>query len=285
MPGLPPQTSGRGERAESLRCRCTSRLGEGPRETTQAMLPERLEKWHTMVDGVALEGVAVVVRGAINPPIITPQWLLDQGIVGQEDFDRQEVEVISRDLVAFSLGWLTCNATPETLQFSTADPDELLRVRDVALRTLELLSHTPVAALGINRTFHSVTDSIDNFHAIGDTLVPKAFWAEELVLPGTKDVTIQAVRPDLYGGYVQVAVQPSAAVPNAVFVLQNDHFELTRVDAQPEVRAEFTGTPGTVEASPAKNDIAVEILRDRFEDSLRRAERIRARVMAIGARS
>jgi len=235
-----------------------------------------------MVEGVALEGVNVVVRGAINPAILTPQWLLAQGIVGQADFDLQEVEVISREFVSFNLGWLNCTGTLDSMQFGTTDPDELMRVRDVAVRTLELLNHTPIATLGVNRYFHSTTESVAKFHAIGDTFAPKRLWEGVLALPGMRDVSIQAVRPDLYSGYVQVAVQPSAQIAGAVFVIQNDHYELTRVESQPTSRTDnWTFSSGS-DATSDKNLVAIEILRDRFEDSLVRAEDVRQLVMSAG---
>src|SRR4051794_13817196 len=126
--------------------------------------------------GLAVDGIAVVLRGHFNAAILSPEWLLRQGLISEEDAEAAEIEIISPQRTAFSTSWLVCSVTNDLLAFeSTSEPD-FERVRDVAVGVLRTLSHTPIAAMGINRQAHFPVDSIERWHYIGDFLSPKDFW-------------------------------------------------------------------------------------------------------------
>lgn len=234
---------------------------------------------------LALDRVDVVIRGNFNPSILSPAWLLGQDLIGRIEFEQAEVDLISRDLAVFRTGWLSCHATPDTMQFWTEDPVEFERVRDVAAGTLRALPHTPVSALGINRAIHFQVDTLEKWHAIGDAVVPKEPWGDVLLAPGTRSVTLWGVRPDDYTGRVQVQFEPSFRVPQAIFLSINDHFQLGRAstsESQPEDRdiawqhtyEEDDRTDGS------KLDVGLEILTTRWRDSFKQSDEILSRTYA-----
>ncbi|MEE6137732.1 hypothetical protein SKC41_15510 [Mycobacterium sp. 050128] len=224
---------------------------------------------------IALDGISVIVKGHFNAAIFSPLWLLQQELIGSKAFTEAKIEVITSDIASFSTGWLNCQVLPDTLQFSTIDPDEFERLRDVAVGTLRALPHTPVAALGINRQFHFAPDDQTHYHAVGDTLVPKAFWKDLVDLPVTREVMIWGLRPDKYGGRVQIQVEPSFRFAGHIYVAHNDHFDLSVVEDRPSDRDEAweisSQQPVNWEPSAEKIAILNEILTSVWAASIQRS--------------
>lgn len=220
-----------------------------------------------------LEAVTVVVRGNFNPSIFSPAWLLYQGLIGNDEFENETVEGINSAVASFSTGWLTCLITRDRMQFVTAEPEEFERVRDLAVGVLQALPHTPVAALGINRETHFQVSDVEVWHSIGDRLAPKEFWTS-LNLPGMRSISIEGSRKDLYAGQVIVQTEPSVQVRNGIYVAHNDHYDLKKLRSALMSRNDF-GVPNEAatlaDASETKLAMAVEVLNDRWEDSMHRA--------------
>jgi len=232
------------------------------------------------------EGVQVVILGNFNPAIFSPGWLLAKELIRQDDYDLAAPQVIVPQLSIFTTGWLRCEATPQRLVLGTEEPLEFERVRDVATSILTLLSQTPINMLGINRYFHAAVPE-RKWHAIGDYLTPKAIWERALVLPGMQDITIRSVRQDDFAGQINVTVQPSALVQPGVFIFQNDHFLLKKVQRQPSSRAEFFSPEIIAELqapTPTADCIplAKAILGLYWQQSFERADNLRDLVLSIG---
>lgn len=233
-----------------------------------------------------IDGVSVVVRGHFNPAIFSPAWLLGQELVGPSEYKQASVDIVSRDLASFSMDWLTCQVTPEAMQVATTVPEEFERTRDVAAGVLRALSHTPIAAIGLNREVHSIVRSADAWHRIGDRLAPKELWDDVLTLPGMRSLLIESARSDEFAGRVYVKVEPSMRMPQAVYISHNDHYVLARVDSQPTSREQpwEVDTETSLEPSAKKLDLALEVLAGtRWSDSMSRADRIFASVMGLAA--
>ncbi len=232
---------------------------------------------------LAADSATVVLKGAFNPSIFSPAWLLAQDLIGKDEFGAADVAMIQRDIATFKTGWLNLVCTNDGLQLITDLSYEFERCRDVAIGILQTLRHTPLAYIGINRAVHFQLDSDEAWHAIGDTLAPKDYWEDILRFPGMRVLNIQGARPDHYAGRVHVQVEPSALVPRAVFVLHNDHFGLQTVEAQPDSRAELTLTEpeGAIAASADRLPLALEILSNEWAASMSRAEEAIARVAGL----
>ncbi|GLI26427.1 hypothetical protein ARHIZOSPH14_06690 [Agromyces rhizosphaerae] len=224
---------------------------------------------------IALEGLSLVVRGVFAPSIVSPAWFKAAELVGDIEVGDAAVELIARDIASFSMDWLEVHVTPDTFQVTTASVEEFPRLRDVMLGVLRVLDQAPVGALGINRYFHASVESASALHRIGDRIVPKDDWADLLHLPGTRSATLWGVRTDGYGGRVQLQIEPSFKVEQAVFVAVNDHFDLTLVPSHPASREEALAGNGPrdpdVEPTLDKRHIAMRVLTGEWAASLGRA--------------
>jgi hypothetical protein len=241
------------------------------------MPKSRLTNESIVVTSAIIEGVTVAVVGRFNPSIFSPSWLRLHKLIGAREAEEANVTVIVPPAAVFSTDWLVVNVTEESLVLSTAMPQEYERLRDVALGILTVLDQTPIGAVGINRDVHWAPPGFSAYHAFGDALVPKEFWNKELRLPGTQDVTVQGVRPDLWDGYIRVTIQPSVRVEHGVYARVNDHFILRKVDAQPRtrddfLREEFRQPP--LEPAAERIPLALEILRDEWAQRTAAADRI-----------
>jgi hypothetical protein len=232
-----------------------------------------------------IEGVSIVVKGAFNPALFSPAWMLSEQLVGKAEYDKINIDVITQGIASFSMAWLQVTVTQDTFQVQTQDRDEFERARDVAIGVLKSLPHVPVAALGINRDVHFSVESYEDLNRIGDALAPKEIWKNSLRLPGLRDLTVWAVREDLFAGHVQVAVQPSNSVPIGLFIAHNDHFDLYDVEVQPNDRSKPMFSMGIGEASAEKNGIAVRMLSESWSQSMARAVSVFETVARVGRRA
>ncbi|MFJ8975125.1 MULTISPECIES: hypothetical protein [Streptomyces] len=233
----------------------------------------------------ALFELSIVARGAFMPHTIHPDWLSSNQLIGEDDLSASKIEVLSPEITAFRCGGFRVQVMPEALQISTADLAETERVRDLMIGILRTLPYAPLMVLGLNRSTHFTPDSEEAWHEIGDRLAPKKAWEEGeiLTLPGMVDITLQGVRPDKYGGFVQIQVQPSAKIPASVFVSINDHFNLTRIDSQPTERGPLRG--GTAlenDLTHNKVEIALEVLTNEWNAFTKRAENAIEFVAGLG---
>lgn len=234
---------------------------------------------------VALDSINVVVKGHFNAAIFSPAWLFHQKLIGADEYADAEVEIVTSEIALFRTGWLRCQVTPDTFQVSTNDPAEFERVRDAAVGVLSALSHTPVAALGINRETHISSRDRDHYHAIGDQLAPKGFWEPILNLPVTRQLVMWGQRPDNFGGRVQIDVEPSMRFPGYVFVSYNDHFNLHTVEHQPTTRDEAWSLEAEqsnmLEASAEKIPVVKEILASEWVSGMERSNQAIQAIMRM----
>jgi hypothetical protein len=235
------------------------------------------------VPTLSIQTASIVLRGQFNPAILSPGWLLAEGLLGPKEALDVRSQVILNQLSTFHTSWLQCQVTEDQLVASTDEPPEFERLRDVLVGILKTLPHTPVSAMGINRTFHFQMPSWEDWHALGDTLAPKTFWDEFLQLPGTETVSIQGNRPDEFAGRVLVTVQPSRTVKTGIFVMVNDHYVLQKVQNQPSTRsdARLAEDPLFVEPSAERIPLVVEILTEKWLNSLDWAEALAMKIATL----
>jgi hypothetical protein len=170
-------------------------------------------------------GVEIVLLGSFNPKIFQPAWFAAQNLLSQEVANESNVEVVTNDISSFETSW--CRIQVLDSRFSvlsqTAPLPEALR--DLALGTFAILSHTPIFAIGINYYEHFRVKDYETWHNFGHTLAPKdTLWKPILRNPGTQNLQIRAERDDEYKGSVNVTVQPSNMIEPGVFVQTNDEF-------------------------------------------------------------
>jgi hypothetical protein len=234
---------------------------------------------------LAINGVGIVILGRFTPKIFSPGWLATEGLLGKEEAISAQLELIVPNASIFTAAWLRCEVTDNRLAVSTSDPLEFERLRDVALGVLSTSPHPPVAALGLNRDVHFAVPSAAEWHAIGDQLSAKGVWDGTLKLPGTRSLVLQGIRPDNFLGYVQITVEPSMRMPMGVYVQQNDHYLLRRIESQAVTREDAWSMhqegSSTIPPSPELISIAKEILTSKWADSMQRAEAVIERVWQL----
>lgn len=231
---------------------------------------------------VKVDSVAVVLRGRFNPAIPTPVWLLNQDLISSEDADGVEIEFIVPQACVYRLPWARIEVTEDRFTAQTSEPDNFERLRDLVVGTFGILSHTPLAALGINRSFHVEVGGEERWHSVGDGLVPKQPWEDSLSLPGMASVQVHGARNDAFGGRRICRVEPSAQVQFGIFFEQNDHYTLEVDVAPPSTRTEFAlmQVGGVEPPSVEKLPTARAILSQNWTRSLSTAEKAMKTVLS-----
>lgn len=232
---------------------------------------------------LSIQTASIVLRGQFNPAILSPGWLLAEGLLGPKEALDVHSQVIVNQLSQFHVSWLQCQVTEDQMAVNTDEPPEFERLRDVVVGILKTLPHTPVGAMGINRTFHFQMPSWDDWHELGDALAPKRFWEEFLHLPGTETVSIQGNRTDEFAGRLLITVQPSRVVKTGIYVSVNDHYVLEKVDKQPATRsdARMVDHPTVVEPSAERIPLVLEILSEKWLNSVDWAEKLAMQIASL----
>ena len=215
----------------------------------------------------------IVLVGHLNPRIFLPTWFSKNGVIGQEEGENAEIELVHRDLVKFKLDWLTVVVEHGRFIVELDQPPDI-RLFDFAQKTFtELLVHTPIWAMGINKHIEFDAGSAEKRDKIGFTLAPPQAWGEwsESILKGSDSnhggmmslsmrQTDTDDRPD---GYIQAKVEPSKLITNGVYVEVNDHYSLPQGE----------DIEGCAEI--------MEIMARNFDSSIARSEMIVDQVMGI----
>ena len=184
-----------------------------------------------------ISATSIVLVGHFNPAIFTPAWFELHRLLPEGTAEIASLEVAHAQATAFRAEWLHLNVMADRFSAETVQAPDV-RVRDLVLRTFtEHLNHTPLSALGINRSVHYNVQSLQARDRIGRLLAPIAPWgpwAAELGLDGTHggmtSLTMTQIDPDgrPAGGRINVKVEPSTRVGEGrtgVYVNVNDHYQ------------------------------------------------------------
>ena len=195
-----------------------------------------------------ISGLAVVLLGDFNPAIFTPAWFTLHGLLPRAS-DSADLKVAHRQVTEFSIDWLRLQVTSDRFAANTVQAPHV-RVKDLVMRVFkEHLSHTPLKAMGINRSVHFQVGGLAERDRIGRALAPVApwgHWAAELGVDGEQggmtSLTMSQVRPAgrPRGGSINVKVEPSRRIGEGrlgIFVEVNDHYLVSA--RKPSFRAEI----------------------------------------------
>lgn len=178
---------------------------------------------------------SIVLVGAFAPAMFTPDWFFQNKLIG--DVDLEEMRQQENSLNASSIAQLECKSfslqiTANRFQIISKD---VLRptINDIAKGVISLLGRVVITSAGINFMAHYSMPSEDEYHAVGDTLVPKDIWKE--LFPkddwsvGLTDLAVKirfAPRsaPDDNGSGITIRVQPSGKLDvNGILLTYNNH--------------------------------------------------------------
>lgn len=176
-----------------------------------------------------ISGLSVVLVGDLNPRIFQPHWFALQEIITQEEAEAAEIEIIHSDISLFRLAWCQVKVTKDRYVISTTQDPYFEILRDFTVRTFAVLSHTPMAMLGINPEAHYRLRSLEQWHDFGHRLVPKEIWMKCLDRPGLRTLVVEeSKRRDGRPGRVGVRVEPSNRILPGLYVQMNDHYDSTQ---------------------------------------------------------
>lgn len=179
---------------------------------------------------------SIVLIGAFAPATFTPAWLLKNNLIGEVDMDEMtehDSTIISTAGTQLETNSFNLAVTPTRFQIISKD---VLRptIKDISLGVIQLLGRLQISMVGINFMSHFRMGSEDEYHMVGDTLVPKPIWSQ-LFDPtwsvGLSDLSVK-VHPAPRGEKLEiqdgitVRVQPSAKVNSGVFLTYNNHREI-----------------------------------------------------------
>jgi hypothetical protein len=204
-----------------------------------------------------ISGMTIVLIGDFSPPIIQPAWLAARGLIRDQEAEKAEIKIIHPEIVDLRMEWLSLNVTRNRFTALTTQEPFFEPLRDLVHGIFSLLSQTPIGFMGINREMHYEMESEAAWHSFGHWLAPKDAWNDLLTKPGLQNLTILSQRQDNYKGAVSVIVEPSTKIKYGVYFRVNDHYE--------------TSSPDQSSKSP---EIAMAILKESWEDSNQRAEKI-----------
>lgn len=212
-----------------------------------------------------IQRVNIVLRGHFNPAIFHPSWFALHDLMRRQEIEAAKVQIVHPDAAVFMAEWLEINVVRDRFQAATSQESYYEPLRDLVIGVINLLSHTPLRVMGLNRDFQYRLQSEDVWHNVGHRLVPKQDWESVLERPGMASLTVQGMRPDDLKGYIRVKVEPSVEVEYGLYVEINDHYELKP----------------NAETSSAAHE-AMRILSERWKESMQRSLTIASKIASLG---
>lgn len=178
------------------------------------------------------EQASIVLVGSFNPKIFQPAWFAAQGLIRQEEADEANIQVVNNDICVFETGWFRFEALNDRWMLISRATPALESLRDLALGTFSTLRHDPVQKVGLNAYAHYAMPNraaLDNF---GHAIAPKdEVWRPVMDDPRLLSLTIQGTRPDDHSGAVRTKIEPSAKIPDGLFIDVNDEYVNEEADS------------------------------------------------------
>jgi hypothetical protein len=185
----------------------------------------------TMRHALEVNGGSIVLTGSFNPTIFQPQWFVRQNLLPAEECEKAEIKVIAPQVCEFQTERFIIQVTTERFSALSKPDANPAPLRDLVAGTFFTLEHTPLKALGLNRDMHFALPSEEQWHRIGDTLVPKDVWKGILQgrvgmrsllvsaeVPGFPDAKQESTR-------LSIRVEPSERVKFGLYIQVNEHFD------------------------------------------------------------
>lgn len=182
---------------------------------------------------------AIVVVGDFNPAIFSPDWLERNELIGEGDAivaregSAGRQLLVSHQVTNFETDWFTLQVLEN--QFSLTSKGVLTPAfKDLAVGIFQLVSHTPVKAVGLNFIAQFKLENQEEQHKVGDVLAPKDIWStlypDEYV--GLEELTVRIQqgsrdRAPVTNDEKRITLQRSSNFKYGVGLSFNGHHDLT----------------------------------------------------------
>jgi len=161
--------------------------------------------------------LSVVFVGSFNPRIFHPTWFEREGLAFPEEEAASLAEtktngpLVTPDLSRCEIGQeISVECLTNLLSINAATTLGEERLRSLATAILAKLPHTPITAVGINHIQVFDTRNEDEWHRLGDQLVPKEeIWSKVMEgRPGMALLRVEDFRPGPPPVRVWATVEP-----------------------------------------------------------------------------
>ena len=133
---------------------------------------------------LAIDTASIVIKGRFDPSKLSPDELALQGLLTSSDMAQATQKFFGGNISIFETKAIRILINQDAIQLTAQQADEFAPLRDLAVNILRWLKDEPVGVLGINRDVHFATETDEQWHAVGDALVPKDIWEGVLRDPG-----------------------------------------------------------------------------------------------------
>ena len=189
------------------------------------------------------EDFNIVLLGSFNPAIFHPEWFVRHGLFSEDALETAKIDAITRDFAQFSLKSMRLTCDDARLTIAVASMAHVEMLFDALLGMLNLLSHLPITAVGMNNSAVFHLDSEERWHRIGHQLAPKdPVWNHLCEKPGMQSLSIQSPVVWSHPLLENLTVHPILAInPHhpAINVKTNLHFP---IPSKTDKEAALTGT-------------------------------------------
>lgn len=202
---------------------------------------------------------SIVLVGGFNPQIFHPIWFAQEQLLRKSEADAAKIEIVHPDFSAFSTDWLALQVTRDRFTATIKSDVYLDHLKDFLVGSFSILSHTPIAKIGINWEQQVEFRNENDWHNLGHYLAPKSPWKDFIDSPGLRSLSIKGRRSDGNHGYVLIFVEPIQELKQMVKFRVNDHNDLDLCD---------------IDESASHAEMCVDFISKDFIGSIKRSEAI-----------
>ncbi len=226
-----------------------------------------------------LSGTAVVLLGSFNPKIFQPFWLASHGLIPAAAAESADISVVHPEITAFSIEDQFSLSVERGRLSMDRNVAPFIVIADLLGRIFgDLLPHTPITRIGINRMVHFRARDEEHRERIGQLVAPREPWGDwgRRTSSGSGDrhgglLSLTLVERDLNDrprGLFQVKIEPSNKIGlstrTGIYMETNDHYEVVGEAPDDEKSREI-----------------LAFLQERFDDSIRKSEAIIDHIMSL----
>jgi len=185
--------------------------------------------------------ISVVFLGNFNHRDFSVKRLQLFDIIDNADFENKDANIeVTDNYSYYNIRWSLLQIDNQRILLQINDPDSYKNeFVDLVFSILGLMGTSGVSAIGINNNYTVQMSSLENWHKIGDSLVPKARWADALATDshlGMSDVSIKADKyhTEPVEGHLHVTLKPilhseeDTSQQHSLTVRFNNHFDIPK---------------------------------------------------------
>ncbi len=149
-----------------------------------------------------LSGTAVVLLGSFNPKIFQPFWLASHGLIPAAAAESADISVVHPEITAFSIEDQFSLSVERGRLSMDRNVAPFIVIADLLGRIFgDLLPHTPITRVGINRMVHFRARDEEHRERIGQLVAPREPWGDwgRRTSSGSGDPTRRIAVPNLGG--------------------------------------------------------------------------------------